>query len=176
MQHSLALFVLLVSTSCFSQMTEQNLNATKESYEKSITLGGFPSRDTASITFSCKKGTWFVVVKMQNTSAETQPQVCRTCQKVFTHTFMDKLFALKTEEPSNNCRIVSDTIIDGKKIRSFEDFYMISDLERQTITITKGRKTHSVSYLAPHYALKYCKNNANRLAFIRVSDRLLKIK
>ncbi|MBV9986759.1 MAG: hypothetical protein JO301_03715 [Chitinophagaceae bacterium] len=170
-------FYFLFSTACLSQQTDNRLNAKKQDYEKSITLSGLPSRDTAAITFLNKKGRWYILVKMQNPLAETQSQVCSTCQTILSDTFLDKLLALKTEKVlSSGCRIVRDTIIDGKRVSSFEDFYMISDLERQTITVTKGRKTHSVSYLAPHNALKYCKDNANRLAFIRLSDRLLKIK
>ena len=177
MQHSLFFFLLLFGTSCFSQKTDHHVNATKQDYEKSIILSGFPSMDTASITFSNKNGIWFISVNMQNPLAETQTQVCRTCKVVLTDTFLDKLFALKTEKvPSKGCRIVHDTIIDGKKIGSFEDLYMISDLEKQTITITKGGKTSSISYIEPRFALKYCKDNTNRLAFIRVSEKLLKIK
>ncbi len=105
------------------------------------------------------------------------PQACNDCDKILTDAFIDNLLLFKHEpKEDSNCRVVIDTVFEGKPVVSISDFYLISDLEEQTISVKKGGKSLSVSYLAPRLALKYCKVNKGRLLFIRYSDILRNIK
>lgn len=174
-QYFFCVIIFLFNTPCYPQKTAPYPGEIKQAIETLIKFSGFFSRDTASITFY-KKDSWFILTTMQNPFVPAQLQACHTCQQVFTDSFLNVLFSLQPEKPSNDCRILKDTIINRKLIVSIEDFYMTSDLESETIIITKGEKTSTVSYLEPRYALRYCKNNTNRLAFIRAGEMLLKIK
>ncbi len=173
---SYCLILFFLSPSCYSQKPVTNTDKINRNAERAITLSGFPSRDTAAITFYKNDG-WMVSVKMRNPMIVKKPESCKSCHQVFTDAFFDYLFSIRTETvQANDCRITIDSVIDGKTVRGIQDFYMSSDLLTESITIKQDEKQATVSYHEPRTALKYCKNNIDRLAFIRVSDRLLKIK
>lgn len=141
-----------------------------------IVLRGIPSNDTISITFY-KKGTWFVMRELRSRLSEKPTsEPCFECETTFTKPFIDTLMNLQTENISDDCRITKDTLIDGQPIAQITDFYRFSDLLRETISLTGNNNEVSISYLEPRTALPYCKDNKNRLEFIRFSNTLRSIR
>jgi hypothetical protein len=156
---------------CFTQ--KQNINiGLDRSFEKIIILEDFPSKDTVSITFY-KKDSWFVTYKMRNLLIPPLSNPCHNCDKIFTDAFMNTLVLLKPEQlPSKDCRVVIDTVYEGKPVVKINDFYSTSDLQKEIISIRNENMSISISYLEPRNALKYCKHNKERLQFIKYSEIL----
>lgn len=141
-----------------------------------IVLNGFPSKDTISITFF-KKGNWFVTRDFRSRPTEKPLSIpCIDCEKIFTNDFISSLMDLQTEKISSGCRIVKDSVIDGKQTVQITDFYSFSDLFKETISFRVNSKPISIRYLEPRTALPYCKDNQDRLRFIKYSNILRAIR
>lgn len=173
---NLFLFVMIFSlNSCIAQ--KQNLPVgLDQGFEKKIILEDFPSKDTASITFY-KKDRWFVIYKMRNPLIPSSSNPCDNCDKMFTDAFMNTLSLLKPEQlPSKDCKVVIDTVYEGKPVVQINDFYSTSDLQKEIISIRHNNVSTSISYLEPRNALKYCKHNKERLQFIKYSEILRNVR
>ena len=142
-----------------------------------IRLSNFPSRDTSSITFMRKNDVWSVVYVSRNlTISEKPPLLCKGCDSLFTAKFLSDILTIKDEVVSKDCTITIDTLINGEKVVSIDNFYNHTNLREETISVVFSKEEKAISYFDPRRALRYCQSNADRLRFIQVSDKLRSVR
>lgn len=165
-------FIFLLLLGCKTQSFQSTSNDLKND-SMYVKLENLPSKDTSAIIFYKKKDWYKVAYAKLTLMPLTSPEKCESCSVVFGRNFFDSLLTLSSENNlSNDCTIYGDTLISGVNNRSINNFYNLTDLQKETISFQFADQKKNITYLEPRLALKYCKQNAARLYFIEVSEVL----
>jgi len=169
-------FIFLLLLGCKTQSFQSTSNDLKND-SMYVKLENLPSKDTSAIIFY-KKNDWYIVAYSKvNLMQITSPQKCESCARVFEKKFFDSLISLENENNlSNDCTVYIDTVINGIKNRGINNFYNITSLQKETISVRYSSTTKSITFLEPRLALSYCKQNTARLNFIAISEVLRRLR